>query len=53
MMPGCERCIDSPWGAGTLDDPLASACGGRPFRDCDCLYDVSEALAAALFGWWL
>jgi hypothetical protein len=31
-MSACDKCDD----AGTIDDPLSSACGGRPFRYCVC-----------------
>jgi len=28
---------EGPWGKGAYDDPLSSACGGRPWGHCHCM----------------
>lgn len=40
-LPHCELCEPpncGQWGRGAIDDPLANACGGRPWHNCqgDC-----------------
>lgn len=32
----CDECRHTPWGSGVIDDPLANAAGGRPWRRCRC-----------------